>query len=170
MTGWQTGTDNRLVNDGTYSYEYDKEGNRTKRTKTATGKATEYAWDYRNRLVRVTEKDVMGTTTKVVEYTYDVFNRRIGKAVDTASPFDMADAAIERYVVGDIHTGLASLDGGNVVLDFVDTDGAGTQPIAMAKRYLYGEAVDQILAQEDVTKTLGDPARVLWPLVVFGDN
>ncbi len=49
--------------------------------------------------MRVTEKDVMGTTTKVVEYTYDVFNRRIGKAVDTASPFDMADAAIERYVV-----------------------------------------------------------------------
>ncbi len=165
MTGWQTGTDNRLVNDGTYSYEYDKEGNRTKRTKTATGDVTEYAWDYRNRLTRVTEKDVMGTTTKVVEYTYDVFNRRIAKGVDTSSPFDMADAAIERYVYDDIHKGLASLDGGNVVLDFVDTDGTGTQPIALAKRYLYGEAVDQILAQEDVTKTLGDAARVLWPLV-----
>ncbi len=165
MTGWQTGTDNRLLNDGTYSYEYDKEGNRTKRTKTATGDVTEYAWDYRNRLVRVTEKDMMGTMTKVVEYTYDVFNRRIAKQVDTTGPFDMADAAIERYVVDDIHTGLVSLDGGNVVLDFTDPDGAGSQPIALAKRYLYGKMVDQILAQEDVSKTLGDAARVLWPLV-----
>ena len=77
----------------------------------------------------------------------------------------MADAAIERYVYDDIRNGLASLDGGNVVLDFVDPDGTGTQPIALAKRYLYGEAVDQLLAQEDVTKTLGDTARVLWPLV-----
>ena len=52
-----------------------------------------------------------------------------------------------------------------MVLDFVDPDGSGAQPMALAKRYLYGEAVDQILAQEDVTKTLGDAQRVLWPLV-----
>ncbi len=68
-------------------------------------------------------------------------------------------------VYDDIHNSLASLDGGNVVLDFVDPDGSGTQPMTLAKRYLYGEAVDQILAQEDVTKTLGDASRTLWPLV-----
>ena len=32
------------------------------------------------------------------------------------------------------------------------------------QRYLHSEAVDQILAQEDVTKTLGDTQRTLWPL------
>ncbi len=32
-------------------------------------------------------------------------------------------------------------------------------------RYLYGEVVDQILAQEDLSKTLGDANRTLWPLV-----
>ena len=31
--------------------------------------------------------------------------------------------------------------------------------------YLYGEAVDQLFAQEDLSKTLGDAARNLWPLV-----
>ncbi len=199
MTGYQTGTDNRLLNDGTYSYEYDQEGNRTKRTKllhngessrpsptttqstwranatsngrcfaaldTSTNESTEYQWDYHNRLVKVTEKDSMGQTTKVVEYTYDVFNRRIAKEVDTTSPFDMADAAIERYVYDDIHNGVASLDGGNVVLDFTDPDGAGAQPMTLAKRYLYGEMIDQILAQEDVTKNLTATDRVLWPLV-----
>jgi len=44
MMGYQTGTDNRLLNDGTYSYQYDKEGNRTKRTKTSTNESTEYQW------------------------------------------------------------------------------------------------------------------------------
>lgn len=63
------GTDNRLTSDGTYSYEYDKEGNRTRRTNTVTNTVTEYAWDYHNRLVQVTEKNAMGQTTNVVEYT-----------------------------------------------------------------------------------------------------
>jgi RHS repeat-associated protein len=94
-----------------------------------------------------------------------VFNRRIGRKIDTSSPFDMADAAIERYVLDDIHNGLASADGGNVVLDFVDPDGSDAQAIAMSKRYLYGEVVDQLFAQEDLSKTLGDAARNLWPLV-----
>ena len=157
MTGYQTGTDNRLTSDSTFTSEYDKEGNRTKRTNTTTYAVTEYTWDYHNRLVQVTEKDSMGTTTKVVEYTYDVLDRRIAKEVDTTSPFDMADAAIERYVYDDIHNGLASLDGSNVVLDFADPDGAGAQPMQLAKRYLYGEVVDQILAQEDVTKICRPP-------------
>ena len=135
------------------------------RTKTATGEVTEYTWDYHNRLTKVTEKNSQGTVTQVVEYIYDVFNRRIGRKIDTSAPFDMANAVIERYVLDDIHNGLASADGGNVVLDFVDPDGSGAQAIAMSKRYLYGEAVDQLFAQEDLSKTLGDAARNLWPLV-----
>ena len=166
MAGYQTGTGNRLLNDGTYSYQYDDEGNRTKRTKTATGEVTEYEWDFRNRLTKVTEKDASGNVTKVVEYTYDVFNRRIAKEVDTTSPFDMQDAAIERYVYDDIRNGMASLDGGNVVLDFVDSDGpSGSGAMTLAKRYLWGEQVDELLAQEDVTKTISATDRVLWPIV-----
>jgi RHS repeat-associated protein len=165
MTGYQTGDDNQMTNDGTYSYTYDEEGNRTQRTHSTTGDVTEYEWDYRNRLTKVTEKNSSGTTTQVVEYIYDVFDRRIGKEVDTTSPFDMADAAIERYVYDDIHNSLASLDGGNVVLDFVDDDASDSTPIALSKRYLHGDVVDQVLAQEDVSKTLSDTQRVLWPLV-----
>jgi YD repeat-containing protein len=128
MSGYQTGTDNRLTNDGTYTYQYDAEGNRTRRTKTATGEVAEYEWDYRNRLVKVTEKNAQGTVTQVVEYVYDVFDRRIGRKLDTSAPFDMANAVIERYVLDDIHNGLMSADGGNVVLDFVDPDGGGGIP------------------------------------------
>lgn len=95
---------------------------------------------------------------------YDVFDRRISRALDTTSPFDLQDAAIERYVYDDIN-GVTSLDGGNVVLDFVDPDGTGAQSIALSKRYLDGNAVDQILAQEDVTKSISAADRVLWSLV-----
>ncbi len=78
----------------------------------------------------------------------------------------MQDAAIERYVYDDIHNGMASLDGGNVVLDFVDSDGpGGSGAMTLSKRYLWGERVDELLAQEDVTKSLTATDRVLWPIV-----
>ena len=60
MTGYSTGTNNRLLSDGTHTYTYDFEGNRTKKTVTATGEATEYERDHRNRLVRVTHLDSIG--------------------------------------------------------------------------------------------------------------
>ncbi len=60
-SGYGTGTDNRLLTDGVYNYSYDDdEGNRTKRTEIATGKVTEYNWDYRNRLTSVVFKDAGG--------------------------------------------------------------------------------------------------------------
>ena len=163
MTGYTTGTNNQLTNDGTHSYEYDDEGNRTLRTNDTTFETTEYDWDYRNRLIRVTDKDEYGTTTQVVEYTYDVFNRRIAKAVDTTSSFDMADAVIESFVYDDI-TGVTSLDRGNVVLDFVDDDGTGASTPELERRYLYSNAVDQILVQENVSETTTSADRIYWLL------
>ena len=52
-TGYNTTTNNRLQSDGTYNYEYDNEGNRTKRTSIATGEVMQYSWNYRNRLIQV---------------------------------------------------------------------------------------------------------------------
>jgi RHS repeat-associated protein len=128
------------LNDGTYSYTYDNEGNRTTRTKISTGELTQYAWDYRNRLTSVTTQDSSRSVTKSVAYTYDVYDRRIGKAInpDGAGP---ATAQTERMVY----------DGDNIALTF---DGNGTQ----THRYLYGPGVDQILADET-------PTSVNWALV-----
>ncbi len=53
-----------------------------------------------------------------------------------------------------------------MVLDFVDPDGlGGSGAMTLAKRYLWGEQVDELLAQEDVTKNLTATDRVLWPIV-----
>jgi RHS repeat-associated protein len=163
MTGYDIGTNNRLLDDGTYTYEYDDEGNRISRTLTSDGSASEYEWDFRNRLLRVTEFDEYVDATAVVEYTYDVFDRQLSRSVDTTSPFDLDDAVVERYVYDD-RTGVSSSEHGNVVLDFTDLDGSGSQAIALSQRYLYSNTVDHIVAQEDVSETIGSADRVLWHL------
>jgi YD repeat-containing protein len=89
--GYQTGSNNQMLADGTDTYEYDKEGNRIKRNEVATGKVTTYAWDYHNRLVEVVFKDAAGVVIKSVEYMYDVNNLRIGKKID--------GIVTERYVL-----------------------------------------------------------------------
>lgn len=111
-TGYQTGSNNRLLSDGKYNYEYDNEGNRTKYTETATGEVTSYTWDYRNRLTQVVVKAPAGNVIKQADYTYDLFDRRIAKSVDSDGA-GAAIATIERLVY----------DGEHIALTF---DGSGT--------------------------------------------
>jgi RHS repeat-associated protein len=125
--GYQTGINNQLLANGQFTYEYDNEGNRTKRTETATGKVTEYIWDYHNRLTGVVFKDANGVVLKNIEYIYDANNQRIGKKID--------GVVTERYV----------LDRNQIALVF---NGQGVQK----SRYLYGIQVDQVLAEESGTQ------------------
>src|SRR5688572_16237648 len=85
-TGYTTGTNNRLLSDGTFNYEYDNEGNRTARQRISSASADDYrmelAWDHRNRLVGVKFKNNAGTVTKEVQFVYDVFDRRTEKWLD----------------------------------------------------------------------------------------
>jgi RHS repeat-associated protein len=142
MTGYSTGTNNRLLSDGTHTYTYDFEGNRTKKTVTATGEATEYQWDHRNRLVQVKHLDSVGDPVQTLDYIYDVLDRRIGKT-DTPA---VGPAYTERYVY----------DGEHLALKFGSS--------ALANRYLHGPVIDQILADERVS-SLSSVGDVLWPLV-----
>jgi len=138
---YQTGLYNRLTSDGTYDYKYDAEGNRTKRTDIATGTVTEYEWDHRNRLVRVTARPSdQGPLTSETVHTYDVFNRWITREVDPDGDGSQSSEATRFYY-----------DGSQIVLQ---TDASGS----VAHRYLWGPSVDQLLADEN---SLGD---VLFPL------
>lgn len=157
-TGYATGTNNRLTSDGTFNYTYDAEGNRTRRTNIATGDYVDYTWDHRNRLTAVTFKTSAGVTTQQVAYTYDLFDRRIGKKVDTNGDgvFDVA----YRYVYDssgktDRSTG-TPLD--DIVLVFTDPDGDGPQSATLSNRLLHGPAIDQVFANENSLN------QVLWAL------
>jgi RHS repeat-associated protein len=130
-TGYQTGSNNRLLSDGVFTYTYDNEGNRTRRTEIATGIVTDYTWDYRNRLTRVvTRSSATGPVTRQVDYVYDVNDNRTAKVVDLDGAGAGA-ATTERY----------AYDGEHIALVF---NGSGTQ----THRYLYGTQVDQVLAEE----------------------
>ncbi len=59
-TGYVTGINNRLLEDSKYRYEYDKVGNRTKRTDKSTNEVTEYSWDIRDRLTGIRVINALG--------------------------------------------------------------------------------------------------------------
>ncbi|MTF38985.1 RHS repeat-associated core domain-containing protein [Cyanobacterium aponinum] len=77
-------------------------------------------------LVAVTDFDSSGNGLQVVELSYDMFGQRLSKVVD----------GVATYFV---------YDRDDVILDFVD-DGNGVE---LDMRYLHGNQVDEVLAQED---------------------
>ncbi|ELS31458.1 RHS repeat-associated core domain protein [Pseudanabaena biceps PCC 7429] len=130
--GYVTGINNQLLEDNKYLYEYDLVGNRTKRTDKSTNEVMEYRWDIRDRLTGITVKNALGEIIRTAEYTYDVYNQRIAKTVDTDGDGSLA-AVTERFVYGsDQNIALVFDENGNV-----------------NHRYLFGNGVDQIEADEN---------------------
>ncbi len=127
MSGYTTDTNNRLVASPNTTYTYDAEGNMSAKTDTSNGKVTTYAYDFRNRLTGVTQKSSGGTTLNQATYTYDSQNRRIGTNFNST----------QTWIV---------YDGQNTYADF---NSGGT----LQNRYLYGPAVDMLLARTDGSGT-----------------
>jgi RHS repeat-associated protein len=147
MTGHTVGTNNRISTDGTYNFTYDNEGNRTSQTKISTGEVTEYEWDHRNRLTKVTQKNSGGTIVKTTEHSYDVYDRWVRRRVDPDGAG--AAAAVDAFFAH---------DGDQIALVF---DGPAASNLD--NRLLWGPMVDQLLADEDVS-TLTSAGDVIWPL------
>jgi RHS repeat-associated protein len=166
------GYHNRILNDGTSTYMYDLEGNRTSKTDIATGHQVEYSWNHANQLIAVVYKTYNNTVTKSVEYQYDALGRRIGKSVD-----DNGDSTMDRRetfvydgaglladAAGSIHIG--SPNGAlnqagwtdQLLFQFTDADADSSSFSPLATRYLNGPAVDQIFAVESGS------AAPLWAL------
>ena len=131
MTGYTTGGNNQLTSGAGFSYTYDNEGNLATKTDSATAAVWTYTWDYRNRLVGVVETSATNVVLVQGTYTYDPLDRRIGVA----------------ETVGSTSTATWTVyDGVNTYADF---DGSGN----LLTRYLYGSAVDEILARTSATGT-----------------
>ena len=144
-TGWTTDAvdKRRVLSDGIYLYQYDDEGNLTRKEEISTGKVTAYVWDYRNRLTRVNLSD--GST---VEYGYDAEDRRVSKKLNGVTK--------EKYVY----------DGDDIALV---VDAGGT----IVERYLYGDGVDNVLSRTSaagVVWSLADRQGSVVDLVDEGGN
>ncbi|GIW95293.1 MAG: hypothetical protein KatS3mg110_3334 [Pirellulaceae bacterium] len=160
--GYVTGSNNQLLEDGTYRYEYDAEGNRTAKETIATGEREEYTWDHRNRLVRFLRKDAQGAIILDVHYSYDVFDRRIGKTVDPDGDGPQGPS-FTWFVYDNPSVVTGASDPALVGADHIVLEFTGSQPATLKYRYLHGPVVDQVFAREDVD-SLWQPGEVLWPL------
>ena len=123
---------------------------------------TDYTWDYRNRLTEVTFKTSAGQVTEQVEYAYDYQNRLVREVINPGTTNQQKMV----YVY----------DGNQIVLGFNGTANAtsGDPPLAAANlsdRYLWTQAADQLLADEQLLPASGgngnnltQPGNVLWAL------
>ena len=153
------GADNELQSDGTYNYTYDKDGNLITRTKISDRSVTVYEWDYRDRLTAVTyyasASDYgLGKSSSRVQYTYDYLNRQIRRVCDD----DGSKGSDQPTYDYDVY------DGDHALFDYTDPDGlAGSAAGNVSHWYLYGPAVDEILADEKIT-TPGHYGDTRWLL------
>jgi RHS repeat-associated protein len=95
--------------------------------------------------VSVVTTDSQAVALQEVEFAYDAYDRRVEKRVDLNA--DSIWESYERFVY----------DGEHIALVF---DEAGS----LTNRYLHGPAIDQILADEQLTSGLLAPGDVVWPL------
>jgi hypothetical protein len=148
-SGFTTGTNNQTTAGLGFTYAFDDEGNRTKRTETATGKVQEYDWDHRNRLIAVKNRDTAaGAIVRQVNYQYDAFNRLVRRDYDADGAG--AGAATSQYWIYD--------EGINAVLQF-----DGSSASNLSHRYLWSNQVDDLVADEQVT-SLSTGGNTLWGL------
>ena len=171
-----TGPNNELLYDGTYNYEYDPEGNliarwvasNTSETQPGPGDSsiTIYTWDNRNRLTSVTQYGSYANMTtsppaptQTVTYTYDALNRWVGETITPSS----GQATQTRFIY-DGNQILMQFDGNSSpVLTAGQAEGTPLAAGSLSHRYLWGPAVDQLLADEQVSG-LTSQGSVLWAL------
>jgi RHS repeat-associated protein len=145
------GLDNEVGTENGVTYTYDADGNLTTAT-TSSGNYSAYAYDNRNRLISVTTF-VDDSETQQIQYTYDVFNNLIGRSVSAPG----ATTQNQSFVFDD------PMDNGQMVLAFSST-GSSTSSATLTDRFLWGPAVDQLLADENSITSLSSPGTVDWAL------
>jgi RHS repeat-associated protein len=111
---------NQLLEDVNFTYQYDNNGNLTRKTPKTPGPFTSYEYDAENKLVRVV---INGTT---VNYKYDGLGRRIEKEVINVS------TKVTRYIY----------DNEDILLEM---DGSNNNITA---RYTHGPGIDEPLIVE----------------------
>lgn len=120
-TGNVTNAGNQLTADATHSYQYDDNGNLTRKTLLATGNYTQYSYDAENRLTKV-EDFVAGNPTAAFTstYRYDGLGRRIEK---------VTNGQAKRYVY----------DGEDILLEYNGSN-------VLQARYTHGPGIDEPIA------------------------
>ena len=148
LTGYTTGDNNQLTSDGTFNYTYDDEGNRLTRTRDlGHGRRLHHR-------VRVGSRQPPHQADLQEQRRHSHQGNRVRLRL-VRTPHQQDDR-LGRRGGGSAEEIHYVYDGDNILLAF-DENGD------LTNRYLHGPAVDQILADEQVT-SLTSAGDVLWPL------
>jgi RHS repeat-associated protein len=121
---------NQLTADSNVAYQYDDNGNLTRKTLIVTGNYTQYSYDAENRLVQVQEFAAGNpTATTTSTYRYDGLSRRIEK---------VANGQTTRYVY----------DGEDILFE---ADGSNV----LQARYTHGPGIDEPVSRTPMVPGLG---------------
>jgi RHS repeat-associated protein len=85
VSGYVTGVNNRLLSDGTWSYQYDAAGNITSKRNSQTGESWTYTVDLDNKQTSAVHKDASGNTLNSETLKYDAFGQLIEQDVTNGS-------------------------------------------------------------------------------------
>jgi RHS repeat-associated protein len=112
-----------------FTYTFDNAGNIISKTQTSTGYVWSYTYDYHDRMTAAVEKTSGGATLNQESFTYDALGRQIGVNTNGTQRWTVFNGA------------------GTDANPYADFTASG----AVAMRYLYGPAVDEILARTSST-------------------
>jgi RHS repeat-associated protein len=135
-TGTQLGAGNRLLQDATWNYQYDLEGNLIQKSARSGSDIWNYSYDHLNRMIEAKETIVVGTTTYAlndVTYRYDALGRRVESVTQswTWTGFSYtANATVTLRFSYDGQTLLFDLSGSNGEQVRYVQDAAGAQMLA----------------------------------------
>lgn len=131
-SGYLYNAANEMTRGRKLAYGYDNNGNQTTRTvPNAPDRSWTQTWDYENRLIKV--EKIKGTERKTITFTYDPFNRRIGKQLTT-----VIDGQTKTYTWTYVY------DNNSIALEaYTDSTGAVTKTW-----YTEGPGIDEHLALE----------------------
>ncbi len=138
---------NRLLEDDTYIYTYDLDGNMTSKVKKAGGETTTYNYNSEDQLIGIV------TPTQTISYKYDALGRRIEKNVS---------GTITRYIY-DGEDIIQELDQDNQIIATY-THGPGTdEPICLEKNsqkyYYISDGLGSITALVDSNGNIAQTYR-----------
>jgi RHS repeat-associated protein len=128
MTGYTTGAGNRLTSDGTWTYTYDDEGNLIKKSKGASAETWKYTYDNRNQLTHIEQRSADDNSTPLWKADYKY--DVFGNRIEQSPGPGVGPPVVVRF----------AYDGPNVWADLNDS----TQ---LTTRRLYLDGVDQVFAR-----------------------
>jgi RHS repeat-associated protein len=124
--GQQYDPNNRLLQDGQYTYTSDANGNVTSRTSKKTGESVDYAWNAEDQLTAVTIKRDGINASSLITYVYDGQGRRVSRSMSDL--VDPSKSYIRKYLYD-----------GQDILEEIDGNGK------TVAAYLHGPGVDEPL-------------------------